>query len=279
MIKSHALVFISISFFILSNCSTSQKTDDIQNVNTSKPSTVQKIMFIHHSCGQNWLSSGNGNLGSALNADNYYVTESNYGWDAETDDNLGDNTNTTDWPSWFNETKMPYVYRNNMMATYANVISDPGTENRIIMFKSCFPLSDVGGSIDDEKTVYNSLLTYFSNHTDKLFILITPPGTTNVSSYVLTRELCNWLVDKKNGWLKNYPHKNVAVFDFYCVLSEVNSHHRVVNGSIEHVYSSDYDGTSPYHSGDDHPTSEGNQKATDEFMPLLNYFYNEWKNN
>lgn len=248
-------------------------------IDPARPSSIVKLLFIHHSCGSNWLSTDNGNLGTTLNANNYYVSESDYGWDAEPEDNLGDYTDTNNWGMWFNDTKAPYVYASDNHSAYpTNSLSNPGGENEIIMFKSCYPLSEVGASIDDEKTSYNSLLTYFSQNTDKLFVLITPPGETEVSSYVNTKELCNWLVDRTNGWLKDYAHNNVFAFDFYCVLSETDSHHRVSNGAIEYVYSADYDGTSPYHDGDDHPTSTGNQKATNEFIPLLNHYYNLWKN-
>jgi hypothetical protein len=147
------------------------------------------------------------------------------------------------------------------------------------MFKSCYPLSNVGAGIEDEKAIYNGLLAYFGAHTEKLFVLITPPGTATVPTPALTRQLCDWLVDRQNGWLKNYAHNNVAVYDFYCSLSETGSHHRVVNGYVEHVYASDYDGISPYHTGDDHPNATGNQKATAEYLPLLNSFYNAWRAN
>jgi hypothetical protein len=243
------------------------------------PSTTTKLIFIHHSCGGNWLSNGNGNLGNTLNSNKYYVSESDYGWDAQPDDNLGDHTNTIDWSLWFNDNKMPYVYNSNYNSAYTNIIANPGGENEIIMFKSCYPLSEVGESIDDEKEVYNSLLAYFAAHQNKLFVLITPPGETEVSSYLLTRELGNWLVDTDNGWLKGYAGKNVFVFDFYCVLSEINSHHRWAGDHVEHVYAVDYDGISPYHNGDDHPNTDGNQKATTEFVSLLNVVYNQWKNN
>jgi len=43
------------------------------------------------------------------------------------------------------------------------------------------------------------------------------------------------------------------------------------------VYAGDYDGASPYHNGDNHPNSTGNQKATAEFIPLLNGCYNRWQ--
>jgi hypothetical protein len=246
-------------------------------ISLQSPSSTVKLTFIHHSCGSNWLADGNGNLGAVLNANNYYVTDTNYGWDAEPDDNLGDNTNTEDWYLWFNDVKMPYVYSNNAETVYTNTITNPGGENEIIMFKSCYPLSEVGNSIDDEKAIYNNLKTYFAAHPDKMFILITPPGEETVSSYQLTSELCNWLVDAENGWLSDYTGKNVYVFDLYCVLSEVNSHHRWNNGQIEHIYESDYDGVSPYHNGDDHPNSTGNQKATEEFITFLDYAYNQWK--
>ena len=246
------------------------------NIDTSPPTSTVKLVFIHHSCGSNWLANGNGNLGTNLNSNNYYVTETYYEWDAEPGDDLGDHTDTTDWPLWFNETKMPYVYSNNSHYAYTNTISDPGGENEIIMFKSCFPNSEVGDSIDDEKAIYNSLLPYFEAHTNKLFILITPPGEEVVSSYVKTKELCDWLVDQENGWLASYTGNNVKVFDFYGVLSEVGSHHRVISGDIEHTYDPSYDGISPYHDGDDHPNATGNQKATAEFILLLNVYYNQW---
>lgn len=248
------------------------------NLNTTPPSSTVKLVFIHHSCGGNWLADGNGNLGHKLNENNYYVTETDYDWDAEPNDNLGDHTDTPDWPSWFNNDKMPYVYKNNLHSAYQNIIANPGGENEIIMFKSCFPMSEVGNSITDEKTVYNNIKSYFASHQNKLFVLITPPGETDVESYTKTRELCNWLVDTENGWLKGYTGKNILVFDFYGVLSETGSHHRVVGDHVEHLYASNYDGTSPYHDGDDHPNSQGNQKATNEFIPLLNYAYNVWNN-
>lgn len=270
----------SIVTSTVTTCETS--TQEVQNLaadSAAPPATPTRLIFIHHSVGGNWLAEGNGNLGNALNTNNYYVSETNYGWDAQPGDNLGDRTNTDNWPEWFTDSKMPYVYGSDYHSAYSNNIANPGGENEIIMFKSCYPQSEVGTSIDDEKTIYNSLLPYFAAHQDKLFVLITPPGETDVSSYQLTRDLCNWLTDTDNGWLKGYTGKNVFAFDFYGVLSETDSHHRWTGDHIEHVYAADYDGKSPYHNGDDHPNSIGGQKATLEFLPLLNVAYNRWKGN
>lgn len=272
--RTYPLVF-SLSIILLAGCGFPLDGDSA--VSVAPPATTVRLVFIHHSCGQNWLSTGNGNLGSALNANRYYVTETNYGWDSQPGDNLGDTTDTANWPDWFNDAKMPGVYANTFMATYANAIAAPSGENQIVMFKSCYPNSEVGSSIADEKAIYSGLLPYFAAHPDKLFILVTPPGEANVSSPALTKSLCDWLADERSGWLKGYSLKNVAAYDFYCVLSEEGSHHRVVNGAVQRVYSSGYDGVSPYHDGDDHPNSTGNRKATEEFLPWLNAMYNRWQ--
>ncbi len=39
-----------------------------------------KLIFIHHSCGENWLDDTNGGLGIALRDNNYFVSDTNYGW-------------------------------------------------------------------------------------------------------------------------------------------------------------------------------------------------------
>jgi hypothetical protein len=281
--------FVIFIFFILVSCpyngQNNSGSDDMSGgggtvLNTTHPASTVKICFIHHSTGSDWIATGDGNLGSALNANNYYVTECDYGWDAETNDNLGDHTDTEDWPSWFNNTKMPYVYNNNSHFDYTNTIANPGGENEIIMFKSCYPNSEVGNSINDEKAVYNSLLTYFANHLDKMFVLVIPPPEITIDSAALTRELSNWLVDRKNGWLSAYPHKNVYAFNYYTILTHPDSHHHVnssgyeenvvVNGANELYY---------YSGSDSHPTAPGHQKATGELLPLLNGWYHLWKGN
>ena len=84
----------------------------------------------------------------------------------------------------------------------------------------------------------------------------------------------NWLV---NAWLTSYSHNNVAVFDFYNVLTASNNHHRFINGAVEHIINT-ASNTSAYASDpwDSHPNATGNQKATGEFIDLLNVFYDRW---
>lgn len=266
-----------------SSSDTEDMTTLLSDVDTSAPDTTVKICFIHHSTGSAWIASGNGGLGTALNANNYYATEIDYGWDATAQADIGDSTDTEDWPDWFNDTIMPDVYDNDSHYDYTNTISDPGGENDIIMFKSCYPNSEVDDSIDDEKAIYLGLLDYFEEHQDKLFILVIPPPEIVISSAELTRELTNWLVDYENGWLSEYPYFNVQPFDYYNVLTDPNNHHMVEDDSVVHVISSDpVDADNPnelyYYTGtNNHPTSEGHQKATEEYLPLLNAYYNLWQ--
>ena len=63
------------------------------------PSVTQKLIFIHHSCGSNWLSDSNGGLGIALRDNNYFVSDTNYGWGP---DDIGSRTDIGHWWTWFN---------------------------------------------------------------------------------------------------------------------------------------------------------------------------------
>ncbi len=227
-------------------------------------SETVNLMFIHHSVGENWLNAG---LNEMLNENNFHVADTYYGWRE-----MGDRTDTSDWPDWFNDEVMPTVYKELGNMTGHNTIEPATSENTIIMFKSCYPNSDVGNSIEDEKQIYLSLLSYFAEHTDKMFVLITPPPMQRISHPEKTRELANWLVSE-DGWRKDYDGNNLFVFDFYNVLTAEDNHHMLVDGEEAHIVN-DGSNTLYYDSaGDDHPNDEGSLKAAKEFVPLLIYWY------
>ncbi|MBN2026892.1 MAG: IPT/TIG domain-containing protein [Actinobacteria bacterium] len=272
------------------------------------PASPVKLIFIHHSCGSNWLSDSNGGLGVALRDANYFVSDTNYGWGP---DDIGSSTDIGDWWSWFrgpsSATYTTALYaESGQNSSYSRLGSDPGGENEIIMFKSCYPNSAIGGSPTDPvppiesnplkgssspltvanaKGIYIDILEYFETRLDKLFVVITAPPLRSSTYADNARAFNNWLVD---DWLDGYPHDNVFVFDFYNVLTsnggnpsasdfnwETGNHHRWLNGAIQHK--TDGGGnTLAYASGDDHPNYVGNQKATGEFINLLNVAYNRF---
>jgi hypothetical protein len=140
------------------------------------------------------------------------------------------------------------------------------------------------------KGIYIDLLNYFAAHTDKLFIVVTAPPLaareTSPEAAANARVFNDWLV---NDWLSGYAQNNVAVFDFYDVLTsnggsagmndlykETGNHHRWWNGGVQHVHPVARD-TSAYPTADSHPSAAGGKKASAEFVTLLNFYYNRWK--
>ena len=253
----------------------------------SAPIEPVRLIFIHHSCGENWLADGHGGLGRALGQNNYYVSDTNYGWGPGS---IGDRTDITDWPEWFTGSDsgryLSALYaESGQLSPYTRTLPDPGGENQIILFKSCFPNSNLEGNPNDPpargggltvgnaKAIYNELLTYFATHPDKLFVAITAPPVQDPAHARNARAFNTWLVTE---WLGGYGGSNVAVFDFYNVLTHPDNHHRFRDGGIEYV--TDRGGDTLYYptNGDDHPSTAGNRKATEEFVPVLNVYYHRW---
>ncbi len=219
------------------------------------------LVFIHHSCGENWLRDG---LAQMLNDQGIHVADITYGWRE-----YGDHTDTADWPGWFRDDVMGLVYRELGTMSAENSLAAKDGENTAVLFKSCFPNSDVGDAIGDEQAVYNSLLAYFESRPDKMFILVTPPPTIRIGDPGLTRELCLWLTDRGEGWLGGRDLGNVFVFDLYNVLTHPDAHHRMESGQEVHTRVPGADTLFYDSAGDDHPNGQGNRKAAEEFVPLL----------
>ncbi len=269
---------------------------------TNPPASPIKLIFIHHSTGENWLADDTGGLGLALSQNNYFVSDTNYGWGPNT---IGDRTDIPDWMEWFRSSStaanMTALYsESSQHAAYSRSLPNPGGANKIILFKSCFPNSALEGNPTDPpsssgwltvghaKYVYNQLLIYFKAHPDKLFVVITAPPLSDSTYAANARSFNQWLV---NNWLTDnaYTLKNVAVFDFYNIMTSnggnantndlnlsTGNHHRWINNAEQHKTDGGSN-TLAYPSGDDHPSRAGNLKATAEFLPMLNIFYNRWK--
>ncbi len=250
------------------------------------PAKPIKLVFVHHSVGENWLADGHGNLGHALAKNRYFVSDTNYGWGP---DGIGDRTDIVNWTEWFSGPQssrhLKALFRENEThSPYARAGADPGGENRIIVFKSCYPNSELEGRPDDPakrgegltvgnaKAIYKELLAAFQKRPDKLFVVITAPPVRERTRAANARAFNNWLV---KDWLARYRGTNVAVFDFYNVLTGAANHHRFVDGSIQHVNSAGKN-TLHYPSEDDHPSPAGGRKATAEFVPLLNVYVRRW---
>lgn len=279
---------------------------------TTPPSSVVPLVFVHHSCGENWLADGNGDLGQELMDNNYFVSDTNYGWGP---DSIGDMTDIGHWWLWFRGPDSPaymaaLLSEKGSHSYYSRLDGVPAGNNQIIMFKSCYPNSALQGdpyeetpgiidnplagmdawsdymTVANARGIYTDLLQYFGQHTGTMFVAVTAPPLIDPSYAGNARVFNQWLV---NDWLDGYVGGNVFVYDFYNVLtsnggsSEINdlyseegNHHRIWNRAEQHLVGNPGSNTAAYPSGDDHPSWAGNQKATAEFVPWLNAMYNSW---
>ncbi|MDD5556688.1 MAG: hypothetical protein PHN82_05490 [bacterium] len=252
------------------------------------------LVFIHHSCGQNWLADGDGGLEAALLAkpsidernDISYRTD--LAPDAGRPDSLdpvpGDSTNMDHWIRWFND--------------YLGRVRQHGCatgSNRIIMFKSCYPISNVTGdgsepgdpfsssqTLANYKAVfrhpsgpgntyssgdhsYKPLGDIFAEHPGVLFIVVTAPprhyapwDATTDAEAARARSFNDWL---KTEWLDAYQAahgglNNVAVYDWFDFLAYPGDH-----ATRPNRLRWEYGGAS----GDSHPSTAANQASTEDF--------------
>jgi lysophospholipase L1-like esterase len=72
-------------------------------------------------------------------------------------------------------------------------------------------------------------------------------------SGTLARAFNDWVVGK-NGWLAGYGRSNVAVFDYYGILTGGESNY----------------GRYLAEESDSHPSAEGNRRTAEAFVPFLN---------
>lgn len=284
---------------LLAACESNEGTESVMNVKTldlsgyssEKPREPIHLLFIHHSTGghlfaeqgkedgQNCIYASHpngGGLRKLLQENNYIVHEASYG------SLIGDKTDICHWNAKFRDHMDKILACRNQDEFFID-----GTKNRIVMFKSCYPNNRIDsdgvepGNPDsceqttaNFKAVYQSLLGYFSEQPDTLFVVITAPplvqpraGIKSMIKSVLrpessvdkvgrrARNFNNWLKDVEQGWLKDYTQKNVVVFDYYDILTDYGK-------SNWSMY--------PNGPSDSHPTSEGNAKAAREFVPFIN---------
>jgi len=253
------------------------------------------LVFIHHSVGQDWLDNG---LRDALAAKTYIdeVNDITYGTDVAPDagrpDTLaevpGELTDIPHWVFWFND----YI---DHVKDYHNAaaagVRQAGA-NRIVMFKSCFPNSDIWGDGEEpgdpftgdfnladfravyrnqrgigiaythEAYTYHALQDAFANEPETLFVVCTPPPNVaygDASNGARGREFADWLAGE---WLDGYnaAHPslhNVVVFNVFDVLANPD------DGSAEANLLQDGYVRDP---GDSHPSPAGDAALTTAFV-------------
>jgi hypothetical protein len=262
--------------------------------NAQQEAAPMNLLFIHHSCGGQLFAApgervggeaeagarclyvshpNGGGLRDRLEALGLTVNQASYG------SIVGEDTDICHWHRKF-ATQMDRILRTQRQ----DALLPEGQTNRIVCFKSCYPNNwfaargtEPGDPDDCERTVanakaaYRALLPLLAGQPDVLFVTFTAPPMiayepvglkATIKSWFrdtgrggeLAREFNTWLVDREEGWLAGSELSNVVVFDYWDILTG--------EGDGDYL-------AYPVRRGDSHPSSEGNQRAADAFVPFL----------
>lgn len=286
----------------MSTISQQRSSLEFPAVKEGSPTTPLDLLFIHHSCGGQLLAEpgpedgalcvyrthpNGGGLRARLERSGFVVHEASYG------SIIGQHTDIFDWRPKFRD-QMDRV----LACDSQDVLFADGRRNRIVVFKSCFPNNEFRSqgtppgnpegpqlTVWNAKAAYTALLREFGKHPDVLFVCMTAPplapgispqprwksvvramlarGVSPTESASLARQFNDWL-SKAEGCLKDYPLKNVAVFDLYNILTGCGR--------------SNFSAYSTGGGSDSHPSREGNEIAAEAFLSFLDRAARQWNN-
>jgi hypothetical protein len=286
-----------------------------RELDSDPPEETPKFVFVHASIGLMWLSRYSGQLVDTLGANNYFLSDYNFvnhpelpghdycNWPAVFGDaglmeeilnhngiEAGYDRPLAD-PGGENEVVMIKPC-GTQYPIYGNPDDPPSGLHSCPMVGLPDGTWTTNSVVNVKQALIDSLAG-FAQYPDKYFVVVTGPATP--AEYDPDREnaraVAEWM---RNEWLEGYEGDNVVVYDLYNVLTsnaegegdacpenpddsdvglETGNHHRIWNGQVQHQvqYDQDY---SAYCKG--HPERGGLLKATSEFVPLLNTYYNAW---
>jgi hypothetical protein len=220
------------------------------------PSLAQttRIIFLHHSCGQNLIDQGG--VREGLTALGYEFYDHGYNGEGLRDasgEYTGRDFNVPD------DNTDP----DGIAGIFAQPLHDPPDnafshlmQYDVIAFKSCYPTSNIGSDdqLNQFKGYYLGARDRMDQYPDKLFIVVTQPpqvpGSTDADEARRARALADWL--KSDEFLGGHP--NVSTFDFFGHLAGADNMLRP-----EYRYD-DYDG---------HPNERANRAIGPLFVDFI----------
>ena len=219
------------------------------------------LVFLHHSVGNGIMYTG-GLRDSLLNL-GVVARSCTYG------DEIGQNTDMNHWLNKF-KNDMPRIFS---FRAHPDKYYDDGTANDIIMFKSCFPNSNIIGegtapgdpnspekTITNYKAVFEGLKTEFAKYPKKLFVYVTAPpnvpGATTPENAARARTFNTWLVEE---YLPAYKSEtgldNFYIYDLFGFLT-----------GPDNMLKPEYRGSHPQ---DSHPNTAGKKAAAKAFIEFF----------
>jgi hypothetical protein len=238
-------------------------------LNVQEKLLPNKMVFLHHSIGEDLLHYGG--LADSLLEQGIWVKSATYG------DYIGENTDINDWLPKFNKD----IDKIMAFKAHPNIYcEDDDNYNSIIMFKSCFPNSNIisegiepGDPYGKQKTLSNYKATFlnlsgiFKEYKNHLFIYITAPPLvpekTTRENASRAKTFNSWLVSEYlPDYYENASTRNLIVFDLFSVWTDSENYlKREYRGKV---------------AGDSHPNKLAHKIATQEFMNQFKPLWSQW---
>jgi hypothetical protein len=186
-----------------------------------RPAIAQasRIIFLHHSCGENLIEQGHVRQG--LTALGYEFYDHGYNGDGlrlADGSHAGTNFDVPD------DNTDP----DGFVRIFAQPLHDPPDNTfshlmqyDVVAFKSCYPVSNIWGDehLAEYQSYYLSIRERMDQYPDRIFIIVTQPPQVPTNSdpaeAARARAFANWL--QSDEYLAGHP--NVFVFDFFGLLA------------------------------------------------------------
>ncbi len=296
----------------------------LRAIRNARPDTAGqpvKLIFIHHSTGENWLADGQRRAGAGPADNNYFVSDTNYGWGPPTGPGSARSattrtsaTGTAGSPARPRHLPWP---RSTPRAASTACYSPPGDRprrrepDRACSSRASPTRTSAGQSATDRHRRQSAARPDACSEPDRRqrqghlhrppAVLRRAPGQAlrrhrraAAASADTTPPRAPTPAPSTTGWsttgLPATRTNNVAVFDFYNVLTSQRrrrQHERPGRGraATTTAIGTARSSTSPTRrrttwrtpTAETHPSAAGDQKATGEFVPLLNIFYHRWQ--
>jgi len=190
------------------------------SVKATSTGDYTNIIFLHHSVGHNLIDQGQVRELFTQSGYDFYDHDYNHlGLRNPDGEYLGygynipnDNTDPDGLAAIFSQPVYPFP-----LNAFSGLL-----QHEVIIFKSCFPVSDITGEekLDEYKAYYLEMREAMDQHPDKIFILVTPPpinpAETNSEIAARARRFADWLVSDE--YLAG--RRNIFAFDFFDYLAE-----------------------------------------------------------
>jgi len=178
-----------------------------------------KMVFLHHSVGRGILYAGG--LQRMLFDRGIFVSGATYG------DEIGQETDIPDWAPKFRDQMEKILTFKSHPDTYHT----DGTRNEIVMFKSCYPNSDIGDesaasgrTLPAFKAAFELLKAEMAARPETLFVYLTAPPQieekTTPENAARARQFNDWLLGE---YLPAYHAEaavdNLVIFDLFGLLA------------------------------------------------------------